>query len=193
MWKFHRAMTRPFFSRERISDFDLFSLHADDLITQIRERSREGYAIDIQDAVARFTLDSATAFLFGRCVHALRSGLPYPYNAPVSVNRQSAELSVAERFGQAFGEAQWAIAKRGSFGALWPLGEITKDATEEPMQVVRAFIEPILADALSKHQRGGAQAASDEEKLGEAETLLDYLVKHTQGNHICIDFLVYFK
>ena len=28
MWKFHRSMTRPFFSRDRISHFDIFEKHA---------------------------------------------------------------------------------------------------------------------------------------------------------------------
>ena len=28
LWKFHRSMSRPFFSRERISHFDLFDRHA---------------------------------------------------------------------------------------------------------------------------------------------------------------------
>ena len=69
-------MTRPFFSRERISDFDTFSRHADGVLARMVERTREGYALDVQDALARFTLDSATEFLFGRCVHALHAGLP---------------------------------------------------------------------------------------------------------------------
>ncbi|OBZ66746.1 hypothetical protein A0H81_13207 [Grifola frondosa] len=30
MWKFHRSMTRPFISRERISHFELFGRHTDE-------------------------------------------------------------------------------------------------------------------------------------------------------------------
>ena len=31
--------------------------------------------------MSRFTLDSATEFLFGNCVESLSAGLPYPRNA----------------------------------------------------------------------------------------------------------------
>jgi len=46
--RFHRTMTRPFFSKERISHFDVFERHADDAITQAKERLTEGYPIDFQ-------------------------------------------------------------------------------------------------------------------------------------------------
>lgn len=41
-------MTRPFFSRDRISDFDNFARHADDILSQMKARFREGYAVDFQ-------------------------------------------------------------------------------------------------------------------------------------------------
>ncbi|KAF4588561.1 hypothetical protein EYR40_010114 [Pleurotus pulmonarius] len=66
MWKFHRSMTRPFFSRDRISHFDLFDRHADAVIAKIKERARAGIAMDFQDLMGRFTLDSATEFLGDR-------------------------------------------------------------------------------------------------------------------------------
>jgi len=80
-------MTRPFFSKDRISHFDIFDRHAADAIEQVKERMRQGYAVDVQvrahntrthpsltvsqDVVSRFTLDSATEFLFGMFVLAL--------------------------------------------------------------------------------------------------------------------------
>lgn len=56
-------MTRPFFSRERTSDFELFGRHADDAISKLSARLSEGEAVDFQDLVSRFTLDSATEFV----------------------------------------------------------------------------------------------------------------------------------
>lgn len=41
-------MTRPFFSKDRISDFENFGRHADATIISIKERLREGYAVDFQ-------------------------------------------------------------------------------------------------------------------------------------------------
>ena len=41
-------MTRPFFSRDRISDFDNFERHADVAIGKMKERLGAGYPIDFQ-------------------------------------------------------------------------------------------------------------------------------------------------
>ena len=47
-YRFHRGMTRPFFSKDRISHFDIFDRHAADAIKQIKERMKQGYAVDAQ-------------------------------------------------------------------------------------------------------------------------------------------------
>ena len=41
-------MTRPFFSKDRISHFDNFDRHADDTLGQLKARLREGHAVDFQ-------------------------------------------------------------------------------------------------------------------------------------------------
>lgn len=41
-------MTRPFFTRDRISEFDNFERHADATIKAMKERIRSGYAVDFQ-------------------------------------------------------------------------------------------------------------------------------------------------
>jgi hypothetical protein len=41
-------MTRPFFSRDRISHFDNFDRHAEDAIRQFKNRLHEGYPVDFQ-------------------------------------------------------------------------------------------------------------------------------------------------
>ena len=77
-------MTRPFFSKDRISHFETIDVHAADAIKQIKARMKQGYAVDvqvsvgaihrqlfltsIQDAVARFTLDSAAESFLGMFV-----------------------------------------------------------------------------------------------------------------------------
>lgn len=66
-------MTRPFFAKERIADFDTFAKHSDDLIKAIQRcstRSGESLshkngAVEIQDLFGRFTLDTAMEFLMG--------------------------------------------------------------------------------------------------------------------------------
>jgi hypothetical protein len=41
-------MTRPFFSRDRISHFELFDRHAEEALDKMKFRLRAGYAVDFQ-------------------------------------------------------------------------------------------------------------------------------------------------
>ncbi|KAH7906601.1 cytochrome P450 [Hygrophoropsis aurantiaca] len=174
--KYHRTMTRPFFTHDRISHFDIFDRHADEAINLMKGRFRFGIAVDFQDLISRFTLDSATEFLFGHNVHSLSADLPYPYNVskPASVSEST---SSAEAFARAFAEAQHGISRRVIAGQIWPLFEIFKDQTAEPMNVVNAFLEPIVKDAIEKHKQSEKMGMKDE--FADEETLLDHLVRFT--------------
>ena len=46
--RFHRSMTRPFFTQDRIKHFQIFDRHAKDAIAQMRARFSQGCAVDIQ-------------------------------------------------------------------------------------------------------------------------------------------------
>lgn len=50
-------MTRPFFSRDRITHFELFNHHADIAISLMKERFRAGHAIDFQVLFFPFQLN----------------------------------------------------------------------------------------------------------------------------------------
>ena len=180
MWKFHRAMTRPFFSRDRISHFEIFARHADETLALMKQRLREGLAIDVQDVFARFTLDSATEFLFGRNVHSLHAGLPYPFHHPLA--KQNAKAHQSNVFAQAFGEAQHVVFERTAMWKIWPLFEIFRNRTDEPMKIVRAFINPIVDDAIRARKEKSAKGdVTAKEEIEEGESLLDHLVKYTSG------------
>ncbi|KAI0799694.1 cytochrome P450 monooxygenase pc-3 [Irpex lacteus] len=180
MWKFHRTMTRPFFTKDRISHFDIFDRHADYTIAKIKKRNREGYAIDFQDVVARFTLDAATEFLFGTCVRSLETVLPYPWNAPSQL--QIEPNSPAEAFSRAFAEAQEIISNRTRLGPTWPLYELFKDKSTEPMRAVDEFLVPILQAAVTKHKAAralGLVQQPEDIQVTDEETLLDHLIQYT--------------
>ncbi|KAH7888187.1 cytochrome P450 [Phlebopus sp. FC_14] len=184
IWKFHRSMTRPFFSKDRISHFDIFEKHAEDAIAQLKARLREGYPVDFQDAISRFTLDSASEFLFGKDVCSLSAGLVYPPNSPLS-KTVAFENHPANVFAHAFLEAQIATSHRGRFGPAWRLGEFWSDRVKKHMDVCYRFIDPILKEALAK-KKSMKQAGliSDEPskdiEVVEGETLLEHLVNYTE-------------
>ena len=78
LFRFHRSITRPFFSRDRISDFEIFDRHADLAVSTLKERFNHGIAVDVQDLLSRYTMDTATEFMFGQDVESLSGELPYP-------------------------------------------------------------------------------------------------------------------
>ncbi|EEB90241.1 hypothetical protein MPER_11571, partial [Moniliophthora perniciosa FA553] len=180
LWKFHRNITRPFFSKDRISHFDIFDRHADVAIAQMKKRFREGYPVDFQDVVSRFTLDSATEFLFGKDVQTLSGTLSYPFYSPLANVSPDSSDEIRNRFVQSFNGAQNATALRARFGDEWPLFEFWKDKTKEKMKDVNRFLEPVLTEALRRQQeKGGIRKLGIDREVEEGETVLDHLVNYT--------------
>lgn len=132
--------------------------------------------------MSRFTLDTATEFLFGNCVHSLSAGLPYPHNVTLQSALNETNSSVSA-FTHAFLEAQQVIASRERSGWSWPLAEIWEDKTRKPMQIVDGYIKPIIQEALTK-KAGSFDTKDKGEHLAEGETLLDHLIRVTEGEHM---------
>ena len=182
--RFHRSITRPAFTRDRISDFELFDRHAEIVIHQLKFRFREGQSVDFQDLMGRFALDSATEFLFGHCVHSLDAGLPYPHNlSNTPTNILTPEKQVANDLSAALLDAQFAVGQRERFGFVWPLREVFENKTKKPMKVIDAFIEPIVADAIAKNDIRREEKVSEEDE----GTLLDHLIQVTSDPKILKD------
>lgn len=128
---------------------------------------------------SRITLDSATAFLFNHDVASLSAGLIYPPGSPESVNHDRAHPSNA--FAHAFSSAQHRIAFRSFLGDVWGLTELTGDKTKKDMDIVNAYIEPIIEEAI-RNKREGKVAEVDEKTVEGHKSLLDYLLSVTEGD-----------
>ncbi|KIL67115.1 hypothetical protein M378DRAFT_160099 [Amanita muscaria Koide BX008] len=189
---FHRSITRPAFARNRISDYEIFDRHAQTVISQIKTRLNEGYAVEFQDLMCRFTLDTTTEFLFGTCVHSLSAGLPYPHNIVSTTTHGADSTATASSmaFSDAFFDALRGISTRQRYGWAWPLREISGDQTRKPMKIVDGYIQPIIKEALAKKR---AEKMDEKEREGtsdhleEGETLLDHLVQVTQDLRVIKD------
>jgi hypothetical protein len=133
--------------------------------------------------VSRFTIDSATEFLFGKDVCTLSAGLPYPASSPFA-NSDEFLNHLSNKFTASFGAGQYLSTRRSGFGSIWPLAEFWKDKVKPHRKIVDQFIEPTLADALAKRTAAANDASTDREKVdteAEEETLLSHLLNHTQG------------
>lgn len=132
----------------------------------------------LQDLVSRFTLDSATEFLFGKDVRSLSAGLPYPPTSDIA--RLRTIKPDADEFASAFQAAQIAAGMRGRYQDGWPLLEFWRDKVDAKKAAIDKFINPILEDALRKKAENAA-FASEDDKVSEEDTLLSQLLKATDG------------
>ncbi|KAG2029801.1 cytochrome P450, partial [Suillus americanus] len=183
VWKFHHSMTCPFFNKDRISHFDIFDKHTEDAISQLKITLRDGYPVDFQDMVSRFTLDSATEFLFGKDVCSLSTAL---INQPSSPRSKDFEFAnhPADKFGHAFSDAQIATTYRSQFGSVWCPSEFWTDHVKKHMDTCYVFIDPILKEALEKNkmlkENTNEKANTKNRDIKEGKTLLDHLVNYTE-------------
>jgi hypothetical protein len=46
--RYHRSVARPFFNKDRITDFELFDNHALETISVMKARLAEGYPVEFQ-------------------------------------------------------------------------------------------------------------------------------------------------
>ncbi|KAH8106029.1 cytochrom P450 [Cristinia sonorae] len=189
MWKFHRSMTRPFFSRDRVSHFDIFEKHADEALLKMKNRLAKGYAVDFQDLISRFTLDSASEFLFGKCVNVLSSDLPYPNQDRDAAQQKGGGLNLGDQFAHAFSRAQVSAASRARLGHVWPWLEVFADKTKEDMRIVDSFLNPILEGALEKwrKEKGADSWSSKDNEIADGDTFLDHLVRTTTDPKVIHD------
>ncbi|KAF8585826.1 cytochrome P450 monooxygenase pc-3 [Ramaria rubella] len=176
MWRFHRKMIRPFLAKERVADLELYEQKAALALQKLQDRLDAGYAVDFQDLVARFTLDSASEFLLGTSVNSLDSPLPLPHN---SYSQQPEFSSTAStRFARAFATAQVTLLARVELGSLWPLAEIFQDKMKSPMAEIRSFIDPIVRHALKNRAQDG---------IKDEKTLLGHLMDVTDDMKMIVD------
>lgn len=69
IWRAHRAMTRPFFGKERVTDLNNFETHTREAMDALDRRasasasSDKGVLFSAQDLASRYTIDTAATFV----------------------------------------------------------------------------------------------------------------------------------
>ncbi|KAJ8090407.1 hypothetical protein PM082_019005 [Marasmius tenuissimus] len=152
MWRMHRANTRPFFARERISDFETFENYSSRTISIISEATSTDQPFDAQDLYSRFTIDAASDFLFGRNLDTLSASLPTPGKTTMSPKGSATEDSWGS-FAHAFETAQQVATGRGRLGRFWPLFELFGDKNAKNTETIHNWLDPLVRDALSEKAR----------------------------------------
>lgn len=142
----------------------------------------------IQDVVSRFTLDSATEFLFGQDVGSLSAGLPYPSESKAG-NTIVAADHPSNVFVRAFMKGQELIARRSRAGTVWPLLEFWENKVTPHRRVMEEVVQPLLDDAFARKKTRKEEDVGEALDDKEVTFLLDDLVKDTDGNGLVISLL----
>lgn len=108
--------------------------------------------------------------------------LPYAHNVSPSARKDEqfaqGRISISQEFVNAFSGAQHTIMNRARLRWMWPFRELFWDASAEYMRVVDSMLNPIVHEALRKYKQ---KEGSSQEKGKEEETLLEHLVKFSDG------------
>ncbi|KAK0101499.1 hypothetical protein ONS95_006668 [Cadophora gregata] len=147
-WEHSRAMMRPQFAREQISDLDMTERHVQNMMRALNvnlNANKWTDCVDLQVLFFRLTLDSATEFLFGESVDSQVRLLP-GYQDENSSDASSAD------FAAAFDKAQMALATRGRFGDKFFL--CNPKGFKDDCTICHKFIDQFVRLALSKDLHG---------------------------------------
>ncbi|KAH8818590.1 cytochrome P450 [Flagelloscypha sp. PMI_526] len=188
VWKFHRNASRKFFVKERVQDFDNFDRHAEIAIKLAIEKAENGMAFDFQDLVGRFTLDSATEFLFGTDVKSLEAGLAFPPNSGIP-NTHIFETHTSNNFVRSFARGQDQCGFRARSGPNWRLFEFWKDDVIPRRQIIETYVREIT----EVKQAAREKKMLDSGKVGEEEepdTLLDVLFESMTDPKDLVDEII---
>jgi len=187
VWKAHRALARPFFARDRITDFEIFERYAASTVTLMSLLSASNHPVEVQDMYARFTLDAASEFLFGKNVDTLSGQLPVPGQTHMSAKGSAVEDEFGS-FAQAFEAVQVNILKRSRRGYFWPVYELlARDPQLAHMDVIKRWLDPLVDRVLenkSNMQKAGVKNPLDQ------SIFLEYLADNTEDRKVIQDQLL---
>ncbi|KAJ6629919.1 cytochrome P450 monooxygenase CYP63 [Mycena sp. CBHHK59/15] len=186
MWKMHRNVARPFFARERISDFEIFERYTRRTLNLVSSLSSSGQACEAQDLYARLTLDAASEFLFGADLNTLGASLPVAGKTEMGPKGSATDDSWGA-FAKAFEMAQQIVTDRGRIGHLWPLFELFKDKNEVNVTVIQAWLDPLVERAVDDKRR--AQKAGIDSPVAD-KTFLQHLTDSTDDPVLIRDQLL---
>lgn len=170
-------MARPFFARERISDFELFERYSSQTLSILASSEAAGEAIEIQDLFTRFSLDAASEFLFGRNIGTLSLSRPIPGKGKLGPKGSATDDSWGS-FTYAFETAQQVISQRARIGRLWPLFELFCDRNVGHAKVIQEYLDPLVQRAMDDHAQEKRAGVSN--SIAD-KTFLQHLVEGTEG------------
>ena len=135
-----RALLRPQFARQQVSDLELEEVHVKDMFKHLTTGG-QGWTgdVDLSPLFFRLTLDSATEFLFGESVDSQNAALPGTIDRKGKLDWTT--------FGPAFDAGTMELGRRGRLSELYWLHN--PKSFRENCKVIQAFADYYVNLALS--------------------------------------------
>lgn len=172
-WEHSRAMLRPNFVRDQVSDLVAQERHVQNLLRVMPVQS-DGWTAetDIQTLFFRLTIDSATEFLFGESVESQLTEAP---SAKVDLNSDRVKNEIA--FSKNFDNAQMHMAQRFRLGDMFWMHNPKE--YKDNNSIVNEFIEHYVDLAL--RQTSGSEKKAEEGHGGKDKyVFLEALAQQTR-------------
>lgn len=172
-WKQSRAMLRPNFSREKVAHTQSLEAHLQNLAKHIRKH--QGQPFDIQEYFFRYTVDTATEFLFGHSLFGLM-------DESVGLRPPPDSFRGSGNFYEAFTRSQEICATRAWAQNLYPF--VNPSDFKKNNNVVHEFAKHYINLALQLDQK------ELEERSKDGYIFLYELVKETRNPKVLRDQLL---
>jgi len=147
-WEHSRALMRPQFAREQVSDLDLEERHVQNMLSVLDSQTNtNGWTglVDLQSLFFKLTLDTATEFLFGESVNS-------QLHQSSEINSPGGKVNPNDiDFATAFDKGQMALATRARFGDKFWL--VNPKGFKQACKDCNDFIDHFVRLALSKELR----------------------------------------
>ena len=169
-WDHSRAMIRPQFAREQVSDLDLEERHVQNMMRALPVDANGWVDVDLQVLFFRLTLDSATEFLFGQSADSQLHALPD------QAREKNVDLSGdGNQFGLDFDKGQSWLAMRTRLQSLYWVA--TSKDFRKACRDTHRFADHFVRLALARSQKDGTGLEKGEKKK---YIFLDALVAQTR-------------
>ncbi|KAI0426371.1 cytochrome P450 52E2 [Xylaria sp. FL1042] len=166
-WQHSRAILRPAFVRDQISDLACVDRHVDKLIARIRAATAEDARaiLDLQALFSMMTTDSISDFMFGQ-----------------STDLQGSAPADSYKFGKYFDESMQKIAWRARLGWLTQLR--SDPELDEYSRFMRAFVKRFVSDIRDHPEKNSHRGE------GGKYVFLDELIKSGESDEVIRDHLL---
>ncbi|CAI5755870.1 unnamed protein product [Candida verbasci] len=170
-WKHSRQMLRPQFARDQVAHVKALEPHFQLLKKHINTKgAKPGGYFDLQELFFRFTVDSATEFLFGTSVESLK-------DESIGFNQDDVNFAGRKEFATAFNQSQIYLSYRAMLQKLYWI--INPKKFQDCNSIVHTFSDYYINKVLN--------ATPEEIEKQSGYVFLYELVKETRDPQVLKD------